>query len=266
MKTQFKINLMILLFAGLALCLGFVGAGQAQPSPGLGNNPRPSASNPSPRKTFDKGSPVYAKGRFIVKFKSEGTQALEDDAEILLEKKKEFRQALRDKSPSLDKLNMRHKVSKARSLFMKRRGITTAAAKQWQQERMEKVKTKFKLRAQRAKKLKNSLQPPGLQAQQKENTGSSDLTNFYVLEVPQDSNIEEIVKQYQADPHVEYAQPDYIAEINSAPNDPYYPLSLWGLEQIQVAPAWNISQGEGIVVAVVDTGVDYEHFDIKDNI
>jgi serine protease len=39
-----------------------------------------------------------------------------------------------------------------------------------------------------------------------------------------------------------------------APNDPYYPYQ-WHLQNLDVPEAWKISQGEGVVVAVVDTGV-----------
>jgi len=42
---------------------------------------------------------------------------------------------------------------------------------------------------------------------------------------------------------------------------------LWGLRKIQVDQAWNYTRGNGVVIAVVDTGVDYNHpdFDITAN-
>ena len=40
------------------------------------------------------------------------------------------------------------------------------------------------------------------------------------------------------------------------PNDPYY-KHQWHLDQIQMPQAWLRSQGEGVVVAVIDTGVAY---------
>ena len=43
-------------------------------------------------------------------------------------------------------------------------------------------------------------------------------------------------------------------------------LDLWGLFQINAPAAWQISQGEGIVVAVVDSGLDIEHPDIAANV
>jgi len=40
------------------------------------------------------------------------------------------------------------------------------------------------------------------------------------------------------------------------PNDPLYPTQ-WNFEQIAVADAWNHARGDGVVVAVIDTGVAY---------
>jgi subtilisin family serine protease len=59
------------------------------------------------------------------------------------------------------------------------------------------------------------------------------------------------------------------------PNDPFLHSSgswgqdfpdLWGLLQIQVPAAWELTQGEGVIVAVVDTGLDIEHPDIAANV
>ena len=77
------------------------------------------------------------------------------------------------------------------------------------------------------------------------------------------------------EPEVEYAVPNTIYEIAAAPNDPFYSSSgawgqdykdLWGLHNIEAEQAWDTTQGEGVVVAVIDTGVDYNHEDIAENI
>ncbi|MEA4901438.1 S8 family serine peptidase [Desulfitobacterium sp.] len=48
--------------------------------------------------------------------------------------------------------------------------------------------------------------------------------------------------------------------------DPYY-ARQWGLTQIEVPQAWALgATGKGITVAVVDTGVDSEHVDLRGNI
>ncbi len=48
----------------------------------------------------------------------------------------------------------------------------------------------------------------------------------------------------------------------TAPNDPYYGLQ-WGIQQINADEAWTTSTGRGQVIAVVDSGVDLEHPDLK---
>lgn len=55
-------------------------------------------------------------------------------------------------------------------------------------------------------------------------------------------------------------------EVNVLLNDPAMPHT-WGLKQTQVQKAWSISQGsKEIVVAVIDTGIDINHEDIKNNL
>ena len=58
---------------------------------------------------------------------------------------------------------------------------------------------------------------------------------------------------------VRYAEPDYDVRSDQVPNDPMY-NQLWGLPDIQADQAWNVTTGTAsVVVAVVDTGVDYNH-------
>lgn len=43
------------------------------------------------------------------------------------------------------------------------------------------------------------------------------------------------------------------------PNDPLYPKQ-WHMDQIHMPAAWKLADGEGVIVAVLDTGVAYENF------
>jgi len=97
------------------------------------------------------------------------------------------------------------------------------------------------------------------------------LENVYKFSFPEDSDIASIVKSYENDKNVEYAEPNYLFHILNTPNDPSF-SQQWALNQsndcdIDAPEAWNIETGnEDIVIAIIDTGVDWDHPDITDNI
>lgn len=93
-------------------------------------------------------------------------------------------------------------------------------------------------------------------------------------------SVEQAVRQAQADPRVDYAEPDYILHTTeTTPNDPLF-FQLWGLSNpfqsltgglspadIGATRAWDITTGsDDLVVAVTDTGVDVSHPDLAANV
>ncbi len=75
----------------------------------------------------------------------------------------------------------------------------------------------------------------------------------------------ELIDELRADPRVDHAEPDYLLHLDATPNDPDLP-SLWGLTQIRAPAAWDLTTGSPtVVLASLDTGVDYTHPDLAAN-
>src|SRR6185312_4662188 len=83
-----------------------------------------------------------------------------------------------------------------------------------------------------------------------------------------------VVAALSARPEVEIAEPDSFVQLDKSemadaapigathegfPNDPLY-VKQWNLRQIGMPQAWKLAQGNGVTVAVLDTGVAYENY------
>jgi thermitase len=102
--------------------------------------------------------------------------------------------------------------------------------------------------------------------------------SFLIVE-PQGALTADNVETLLADNSVAYVAPDYIMSIPQveaagavppsisevSPNDPSL-NNLWGMQNCGATQVWpRIHDSTQIIVAVIDTGVDYRHSDLKDN-
>ncbi len=95
-------------------------------------------------------------------------------------------------------------------------------------------------------------------AGQSRRIGKSDL---HVVSLPKGLE-KAMIKRLQANPHVEFAELDQLVPLNSS-NDPYFG-SQWHLPKIGASTAWANTTGSGVTIAILDTGVDGSHTDLKD--
>lgn len=65
---------------------------------------------------------------------------------------------------------------------------------------------------------------------------------------------QQVRERLEKNPDVEWVEPVSNVKSASTPNDPYFKYQ-WHMAMLKVTDAWEITMGEGVVVAVVDTGV-----------
>jgi subtilisin family serine protease len=204
-------------------------------------------------------------------------------------------QALRDgfagalgaaQGADLDGLVARYRVASLRRVF---RGLERpdGTLRSTARERAASLRQRF---ARRAARARAGVEVP-------------ELEDVYLLQLGPDADLDEAVRAFSGHPQVEYAEPNVVYRILSEPlpAEPFVPddrfvsedgLSwaegawgqdfpdLYGLRNLHAIEGWNLFDtdhdgvfeagetrpGEGVVVAVIDSGVDASHSDLAANI
>jgi len=178
----------------------------------------------------DPNKPEWVKGEILVKFK--------DDVELQISSN---RGILETGIESLNELNSK-----------------------WQVSEMEKV---FKTEEKRT-------ETKTIKTYTGEIIEVPQLFNIYKMKIPDDTDVVKAVEDFEKNQNVEYAEPNYIARICVIPDDPSF-SNQWGLHNtgqyhledadIDAPEAWEIETGDTtVVIAIIDTGVDYGHPDLAD--
>ena len=104
--------------------------------------------------------------------------------------------------------------------------------------------------------------------------------NLHLVKPKMGMSLDETLQAYRKNPNVLYAEPDYAVQAYGTPNDASFP-EQWGLQNtgqdmgqgpgtpgadMHAVQAWEITTGSNdVVVAVIDTGIDYDHPDLAAN-
>jgi serine protease len=74
-----------------------------------------------------------------------------------------------------------------------------------------------------------------------------------------------LIQKLNASDQVAFAEPNFIYRASASTNDPRL-SDQWNLSMLSAPAVWEVSTGQGVVVAVLDTGIDTNHEDLVANV
>ena len=191
----------------------------------------------------------HVPGEIIVRYKSPELSGLKDG-----DTSKEAKD-LKDVPKNIDALNGKDKLKKINKLINLKKDKKSPGLEKKLAERQAKVTEED---SKKADNLEESL------------------GRTYQLYFDEKADLKTILADYRSDPNVEYAELDYIAKATTI--DPYMASSnswgqgyddLWNVKKINADKVWNpalpATMGDGVIVAVIDSGVDYNHPELAAN-
>jgi len=102
---------------------------------------------------------------------------------------------------------------------------------------------------------------------QSDKTRAEDISNICFAKVNPVYNIVPFLKALNKNPNVVYAEQKRMFYVDEVPNDPNY-NSMSQFDRVNAEAAWDLVKGENgtVVIAIVDSGVDWDHPDLINNI
>ena len=90
--------------------------------------------------------------------------------------------------------------------------------------------------------------------------------NPITIKIAEANDFNEFLNYYNSLPEVDYAEPNYIYQASLIPTDTLF-NNQWYLQKIKAVEAWDTTRDSpNTIIAVIDSGVQISHPDLKDNI
>jgi subtilisin family serine protease len=107
-------------------------------------------------------------------------------------------------------------------------------------------------------KYKKGSYPTGL-------TGELGKIGWAKIKVESNKRMSQVQTAFKKNPDILLVEPNTYGEFLLEPDDPYWG-EQWYLPNIEAPAAWDKSQGTGVIIGLIDSGVDLDHEDLVDNI
>ncbi|MGI4846273.1 MAG: S8 family serine peptidase [Janthinobacterium lividum] len=90
-------------------------------------------------------------------------------------------------------------------------------------------------------------------------------SGIYIVDLPANASEKAVLARLKNNPHVKSAEQDRLVPSTLAVNDPYIG-SAWHVGKIGADAAWDLAQGSGVTIAILDSGIDAAHPDLAPNL
>ena len=94
----------------------------------------------------------------------------------------------------------------------------------------------------------------------------SNAPDLFLVANPPGLSVAEAILRYRGNANVLSAEPDYVVQVIHTPTDPLW-NQQWDMVKIAAPAAWDTqTNSSDVIVAVIDTGIDYTHPDLQANL
>lgn len=91
-------------------------------------------------------------------------------------------------------------------------------------------------------------------------------TTLYRWRIPDRRSVSQVVRELEANNLVVSAQPNYLYTLQQSEQKPAGDPAQYELAKLRLPEAHALAQGEGVPVAVIDSGIDTEHDEVKGSV
>lgn len=89
--------------------------------------------------------------------------------------------------------------------------------------------------------------------------------NVHLVDLPGNASETAVIERLKRNPNLKFAELDRRVKATMAVTDPYVG-SEWHIARIGASNAWDTTQGAGVTIAILDSGVDTSHPDLAPNL